>query len=828
MIVGKISSHKRLQEALIWGILALLIFVPRVADLGRFTGPDEEMRNRESLASFLAIAEGRWGDVYSAGFGGTNLTWARTVSKVLQFLWLRLQGVVISLPDMAKIGPAFDPLPGAVFNALIVLAIYYFARKLFDAKIAIVVTIILALDPYLLSESRILRTEAAFATFATLMMISLAAYSRTRQRRYLVWSGVWAGWTIATKISGTILAPTTGLVLAGMVWDMRPTLLTTRRQLGRWAVDLLIWGGVTIACIFAIWPTLWVKAPQTIADLFGFVMHYSLITEERLVYFFMGQTSHTLPPLYYVLILLYKTTPLAWLGLGVFAWGVWQSRKEIREHAEPMWAGISFPLAGGMIVLLFGVLYAIAMSLGGYKSERYMMAPVCTLDVAAATGLVWVGERIYRKCQVRRAALVTFWLMAFVVLGAGLGLFTLLNHPYYFSYYNPLVGGGPSAVKMVPVGSGEVLDRAMAYLNHKPNPQEQVVLCGTNLPRCQYASAGQKLLNRVALNAVSGDWIRADYVVTYIFQTQRGDYDYPPGVIAYLENHPGPEQTVTFQGIDYAKVYPAPHAEYVAASELTGISTLLGYDLDKRKAVAGESLNMKFYWENDGRIERDMFAQLTDTDNYVWSETTAPLSPDFDGLRNQPGAIVEGQAELTTPVTMPPGRYYLKMGYKSEDGKLIGNFKLPAGGDAIEITLPETFSSAPTLPHGLNLNLGGELVLSGYDLDPELAAPGELTWLVLRWQALKPVERDYVVNIRLLDAQGKEVTYWLGRPVRSSYPTNQWQAGQVVQDPWRLALPKDVPAGQYQVEVAIFDAATQQEVGRTRLPSKLTVTEHLP
>jgi hypothetical protein len=90
------------------------------------------------------------------------------------------------------------------------------------------------------------------------------------------------------------------------------------------------------------------------------------------------------------------------------------------------------------------------------------------------------------------------------------------------------------------------------------------------------------------------------------------------------------------------------------------------------------------------------------------------------------------------------------------------------------------------------------------------------------------VQRDYVVNIRLLDDKGKEAAYWLGRPVRSSYPTNQWQAGQAVGDPWRLTLPKDMAAGQYQVQVVLFDAATQQEVGRTSLQSKLAVIEHRP
>ncbi len=826
--MSKIQFSKRLQVVLTWGILAVMVFVPRVTNLGLFLSPDEEMRNNLSHQSFLAIAEGRWGDVDSSIFGGTNLTWAETAAKIVQFLWLRLQGVSMALPDMVNYGPKYDALPGAVFNALIVLSIYGFARKLFGGKIAIAATIILALDPFLLSDSRVLRTEAAYATFSILAMICVAIYADTRQRRYLAWSGLWAAWTIATKISGVILAPIIGLVLAGMMWDMRSTSTPARRQFGKWASDLLAWGGVAIVCIFAIWPTLWVRPLQTLAEVYDFLVRIGLTPKSSLVYFFMGETMHELPPSYYLLVLLYKTTPLVWFGLAAFAWAVWQSRTEHRDHERPTWAGISFPLAGGVIVLLFGILYLVAMSFGAAKSERYMMASVCALDVVAGIGLVWAGERIYDKWRAKPAMLFPFWSMVLVAFGAGHGLFALLNHPYYFSYYNPLLGGGASAVSMVPVGSGEVLDKAMDYLNHKPNPQKQTVVCGTNLPRCEYTASGQTLLKQETLGAVHSTWISADYVITYVFQTQRGEHDYPAGVIAYLETHPGPEFTASFQGIEYAKVYPAPHAEYVAASKLDGISTLLGYDLDRQRFAAGETLSMKFYWENDGRIERDMFVQLADGDNYIWSETTASISPSFEGLRNQRGAILEGHAELTTPVYMPPGSYYLKMGYKAEDGQPLGWFDLPSSGDRVEVTAPITATPMPDPSYDLNLNLDGKLRLARYAIDPQVTAPGESVWLVFLWEAIGDVERDYVVNIRLLDAQGKEAAYWLGRPVRSSYPTNKWRAGQTVQDPWRLTLPKDIPVGRYQVDVVIFDAATEREVGRTRLPSELTVTEHQP
>jgi hypothetical protein len=79
------------------------------------------------------------------------------------------------------------------------------------------------------------------------------------------------------------------------------------------------------------------------------------------------------------------------------------------------------------------------------------------------------------------------------------------------------------------------------------------------------------------------------------------------------------------------------------------------------------------------------------------------------------------------------------------------------------------------------------------------------------------VQRDYVVNLRLLNAANEEVSYWLGRPVRSGYPTHRWRAGQLVQDPWLLALPAELPASRYSLELVLFDAETEAEITRTLL-----------
>jgi hypothetical protein len=117
-----------------------------------------------------------------------------------------------------------------------------------------------------------------------------------------------------------------------------------------------------------------------------------------------------------------------------------------------------------------------------------------------------------------------------------------------------------------------------------------------------------------------------------------------------------------------------------------------------------------------------------------------------------------------------------------------------------------------------------ELELVGYQLDDDQVKPGESVWLTLYWQALNGVSHDYVLALQLLDAAGAEVTYWLGRPLRSSYPTDRWQKQQAMQDPWRLDLPAQVPAGSYILRLALFDAETQAKMGEVDL-GKLSLAE---
>ena len=116
----------------------------------------------------------------------------------------------------------------------------------------------------------------------------------------------------------------------------------------------------------------------------------------------------------------------------------------------------------------------------------------------------------------------------------------------------------------------------------------------------------------------------------------------------------------------------------------------------------------------------------------------------------------------------------------------------------------------------VNADLGPELTLLGVDQADALRA-GQPLPLTLVWQARTDVQADYVIAVRLLDDQDHEAQYWLGRPVRSQSPTNQWRAGQVVADSWDIRLDPALSPGIYQVEVEVYDAAAADSVGKTRV-----------
>lgn len=97
--------------------------------------------------------------------------------------------------------------------------------------------------------------------------------------------------------------------------------------------------------------------------------------------------------------------------------------------------------------------------------------------------------------------------------------------------------------------------------------------------------------------------------------------------------------------------------------------------------------------------------------------------------------------------------------------------------------------------------VGEEVALIGYDWRP--ATPGEAAEVTLYWKALRPVPTNYQVFVHLRDESGAVVSQ-SDRLNPGDYPARRWPLDQYVRDPHRLALPAEMPSGEYRLAVGLW------------------------
>ncbi len=136
-------------------------------------------------------------------------------------------------------------------------------------------------------------------------------------------------------------------------------------------------------------------------------------------------------------------------------------------------------------------------------------------------------------------------------------------------------------------------------------------------------------------------------------------------------------------------------------------------------------------------------------------------------------------------------------------------FEFQVGGDgAISAasggSLPLILTTTDRPQRLLDLRAGDDLRLQGYALDRTSARPGETLLLTLWWQALAAPGDERSVLVHLLDSSGTMVTQADGAPARGGRPTSQWRAGDTVLDTHPVALPDNLPPGQYTLAFGMY------------------------
>jgi 4-amino-4-deoxy-L-arabinose transferase-like glycosyltransferase len=194
------------------------------------------------------------------------------------------------------------------------------------------------------------------------------------------------------------------------------------------------------------------------------------------------------------------------------------------------------------LVLGFVAGFLLFVTLASKKLDRYALPIFPSLALLAGLGLWSVYEELgSRLAGAGRAA--RRWLVAGLVgvAGAGQALTLLSVAPYPLSFYNPVIGGGPAAERVMLVGWGEGLDRVADYLNAQPDAATSRIAIYYPLV-LNFQGMVTGTLHRF------GDRVLTDYVVDYVNASQRGQL--PQEVYGKT-----PEYTVEMNGIVYARVF---------------------------------------------------------------------------------------------------------------------------------------------------------------------------------------------------------------------------------------------------------------------------------
>ncbi len=866
------SSRLRLLAPLLAVIgLILLVALPRLTALNQYIIVDESDRWRWAKDFVAALAQGdlaatRVGD----GYPGIVPVWAESLwilleaarRSLLEGRWIGQDGLYLLFHQWDRSEFLFQQrLPIVLLNLVLILLIIWAVWRLFGRSAALVSGILLALDPFYLSDSRVNRAEAVITGLMTLSILCLIFYHRQRRLRYLILSGLLGGLSFLTKIQALALLP--AIVLIEIIGSREYGLENKKKSysLLPTAYPLLkiglVWAAAAALTWLLLWPSMWVIPLDTLNLVYEYTTRK--VGAEGVNLFFMGQTYANADPgfIFYPFVFLIRSTPLVLLGLlgaalrftgrtrflGVYVF----PRFTRRPPLAPAVRTDPFAPGGSFILVIFILTYALIMTLGSHKQDRYLLPIFPSLDILAGLGLLYLYHWLKSQIEARKnltpySLLPTPWLgLTFLAILILLQLLTVLpHHPYYYSYFNPLLGGGQTAVDTMRIGWGEGMDQVGAYLAAKPNSAELVVAS-------RFTHNITDFKGELISLGLNGRWTQADYIVLYIQQVQRRQ-EPSPAFIDYFQTRP-PEKTITIGGIDYAWIYPRPFTipANPEISLIPGQAALLGYrwELKKGESANGENLTVespsiqpliRLFWENQGlSADHQLAARLINpTAQTDWA--ICRPGPAFEAQASTPGAFVES---LCAPdlTELPPGLYTVEVGllpgtspvgtngysplpFVFPEGHLAATLT-PAGqiSDTLASTRLEALVDAAVPPDAIRLErvYEGRLRLVAYQLDPPAPQPGQPVRLTLYWQPVKELPEPLRLTVQLADSRRLP----LGRS-DDDLPAPQWLLGQVIPTEHTFTLPADLDA-----PLAGWIEVTLQNQTEVNLPATTPTGSHL-
>ncbi len=538
--------------------LIVLIATPRLVGIGQFATIDEPYWLTAGSDFYYALGQRAFANTFYDYHPAVTTMWIVTAAMLVYFPQYRGfgQGYFDVYKDSLErflIEHGHTPLgllvAGRVIQTILIvvllMCLWWFLRRLLGDKVAAAATLLISFDPFFLGHSRLLNHEGLLALLVIISLSALVSHLfYERKWVYLLISGAAAAFAELTKSSSIVLFPVVGLLFLVELMAHRRSgeqrkLLRSLAEIGAWLVAL-------VAVYFVFWPGMWVAPGTMLYQVFGNALSYAFEGSR------LSVTGGLQPPaaplglggiMDYVQSMLWRTTPLVWLGglLGIVAL--------VRRDWNARIVLLSIFLIGSLFVILFGVV-------SGRNSAHYVLTAYVALDIFAAAGLIgaadWVGDRLRSSRQG-----VTTGLVILVAVGIQAAS-ALAFYPYYYNYYNPIMEASEPGFQDPNFGYGEGLDLAAAYLRSKPGATGATVIAFYGRGPFSFFYPGKtEQLKPVYADAENVPQLRqilrtSEFLVIY-YKLEK-DRQSPANVMRGLANAV-PEKSIWLNNIEYIRIY---------------------------------------------------------------------------------------------------------------------------------------------------------------------------------------------------------------------------------------------------------------------------------
>ena len=693
-----------------------------------------------------------------------------------------------------------------LFGVLAVVLMFALVRRSLGPRVAVVAAALATISPFWIYYSQETRTYAQVTAFTCLALLCLLRAAERASRPGNGW--LWASYSVAVALALTSYYFAGFAIAVGVLWvlitfrrDRRVVVRCILAQIGTFALiaPLLLY----VARSLTVTAGSVQRGANSLAGIVGHLavaFNYGTSLGSSLGETLGRATSAPVGPL----LATDPTSPLlgAALLLGLFGLFCLPARR------ATLWGA----LVAGPVLAIYLVSfvphegwarYFITASPGWY-------ALLASGIVGLPRALPWsfAGRRWLASAARVPGILVASVCCAALLLGVGQSL-----RNYYFDphYWRP------------------DLRAAARMVDAKPSPDVGVIVNGpVGFPSFYYY-----FRKNLPYRDLPGDEPRVSAVLARLVETYRGlwlvkyrpgEYDPAGAVEDWLGANAYKASMKWVENVTYSLyLTDSPTNPTIVAKSDVGVSFGDSIRLDSYYASLVQAQDRRFLlvrltWLAVAPTPDDLtvFGHLLDGTGQRLAQTDhRPV----DGARPttvwRVGELVADQFALDLPAGQEAKSLHLAVGLVRPDGERITPANAYSPDGSLTLPLP---GLNPTRPeHALARQLGAGIALEGYTLSQESSNASHQLTVTLCWRRIGPIANDYTVFTHLLGPDGKVVAQKDSPPAGGTQPTSAWLDGEAFCDQYPMEIAPGTPAGQYQVEIGMYEPRSGKRLLVTEL-----------